>query len=259
MIVQILDFVGATALSIFDSFGKFFLFLVTTFKVMLTTPLKVKKVFDHMERIGVDSLSIILLTGTFTGMVLAFQSYIGFHRFGGEEFIGTVVTLGMVRELGPVLTGLMVTGRAGSAITAEIGTMEITEQVDALRTLGINPFQYLVVPRVLAGTIILPFLSLFCSICGVIGGYIISVHALSINPEQYTSGIREYVVLKDITGGLIKSGFFGLILSWIGSYKGYTTSGGARGVGLSTTQSVVIGSIMILIANYFLTAALFES
>lgn len=259
IITLVIDSLGSFVLNVLNSFGQFAFFLLAAIKVAFTSRLKLAKLFAQMKGIGVDSLSIILLTGTFTGMVLAFQSYIGFRRFGGEEFIGTVVALGLLRELGPVLTGLMVTGRAGSAITAEIGTMEITEQVDALRTLSINPFQYLVVPRILAGTIILPFLSIFCSMCGIIGGYIVSVHALSINPEQYTSGIKEYVELKDITGGLIKACCFGFILSLVGSYKGYTTTGGARGVGIATTQSVVVGSIMILVANYFLTALLFES
>jgi phospholipid/cholesterol/gamma-HCH transport system permease protein len=159
----------------------------------------------------------------------------------------------MIRELGPVLTGLMVTGRAGSAITAELGTMRITEQIDALKTLRINTFQYLVVPRILAGLIILPFLALFCMICGIIGGYVVCVYILELSPEDYTSAIRTYVEMSDIRGGLIKSAVFGLILSWVGSYKGYTTMGGARGVGESTTKSVVIASIMILISNYFLT------
>ncbi len=210
-----------------------------------------------MQRIGVDSTPVILLTGTSTGMVLALQTYTGFHRFGAEEYLGPVIALSMTRELGPVLSGLMVTGRAGSAIAAEIGTMEITEQIDALKTLGINPYQYLVVPRLVAGALILPFLSLFCTFFGIAGGYIIAVYALDMNPEQYIHGIREYVELQDITGGLKKACVFGLILTWIGTYKGYTTSGGARGVGISTTQSVVLGSIMILIANYFLTALLF--
>lgn len=259
MVINVLDTVGQSAIAMCSSFGAFSLFLIEAVRILILTKPKIKKMLDNMERIGVESLSIIMLTGTFTGMVLAFQSYIGFHRFGGEEFIGPVVALGMARELGPVLTGLMVTGRAGSAITAEIGTMQITEQIDALRTLGINPFQYLVIPRILAGILILPFLSLFCTMLGVVGGYLVSTYALELNPEQYASGIREFVLLEDITGGLIKAGCFGLILTWVGCYKGYTTTGGARGVGVSTTQSVVIGSIMILIANYFLTAALFES
>jgi len=259
MAVPIVDTLGALTLGVLNSFGQLALFLIRAIRTLFTTRLKIHKTLEEMQHIGVESLSIIVLTGTFTGMVLAFQSYIGFHRFGGEEYIGPVVALGLIRELGPVLSGLMVTGRAGSSIAAEIGSMQITEQVDALRTLGINPVQYLVVPRIVAGTIILPFLSLFCSFLGIIGGYLVAVYALNLNPESYRSGIREHVVLSDITGGLIKSSFFGLILTWVGCYKGYTTVGGARGVGISTTQAVVLGSIMILVANYFLTAALFET
>ena len=209
-----------------------------------------------MNRIGVESFNIAVLTGTFTGMVFALQSYIGFQRVGGEQFIGAVVALGMIRELGPVLTGLMVTGRAGSAIAAEIGTMEITEQIDALKTLRINIFQYLMVPRIVAGTIILPFLTLFAMIFGIIGGYIVCVHILALSPEDYQSSIRNYVEMSDINGGLIKASVFGFILTIIGCYKGYYTHGGAQGVGTATTQSVVTSSILILIMNYFLTKLL---
>jgi phospholipid/cholesterol/gamma-HCH transport system permease protein len=247
---------GRYTIDLCTTLGAFVLFLFRATKTGISTRLKIEKVIFHMERIGVESLTIIILTGTFTGMVFALQSYIGFQRVGGEQFIGTVVALGIIRELGPVLTGLMVTGRAGSAIAAEIGTMQITEQIDALKTLLINPFQYLIVPRILASIIILPLLALFCMICGIIGGYFVCVYVLELNPEDYTSGIRTYVEMHDIAGGLIKSSVFGLILSWIGSYKGYTTSGGARGVGESTTKSVVIASIMILISNYFLTKLL---
>lgn len=225
-------------------------------KTGLTTRLKLSKVVTQMNRIGVESFNIIVLTGGFTGMVFALQSYIGFQRVGGEQFIGAVVALGMTRELGPVLTGLMVTGRAGSAITAEIGTMRITEQLDALKTLRINIFQYLVIPRMLASTIILPCLSAFSMIFGIIGGYVVCVHVLSLSPEDYRKSIESYLEFNDIRGGLIKSAVFGLILSWVGTYKGYNTSGGARGVGIATTQSVVLSSIMILIANYFLTKLL---
>lgn len=150
----------------------------------------------------------------------------------------------------------MVTGRAGSAIAAELGTMSITEQIDALITLRINPYQYLIVPRVLAGTIALPFLAVFSMLCGIMGGYIICVYVLHLSPEDYMSNIKTYVELADIRGGLIKSAFFGLILSWVGAYKGYHTTGGARGVGISTTQSVVLASILILVSNYFLTKLL---
>lgn len=222
----------------------------------MSTKLKVSKTFFQMNRIGVESLSIVVLTGLFTGMVLALQTYIGFQRVGGEQFIGAIVALGLIRELGPVLTALMVTGRAGSAITAEIGTMIITEQVDALTTLRINIFQYLVVPRILASTIILPFLTLFSMFFGIIGGYIVCVYVLELSPEDYESSIRNYVELADIYGGLKKAAVFGLILAWVGTYKGIYTHGGARGVGTATTQSVVASSILILISNYFLTKLL---
>jgi phospholipid/cholesterol/gamma-HCH transport system permease protein len=256
VVLQLAHFIGSIALSICHDLGAFSLFLAHAFKTLCTTKLKVSKLFAQMQRIGVESLVIVILTGTFAGMVFALQTYIGFKRVGGEQFIGAVVALGMIRELGPVLTGLMVTGRAGSAITAEIGTMRITEQIDALQTLRINTFQYLVVPRILAGTIILPFLTIFAMICGIVGGYIICVYVLELSPEDYTSAIRTYVELSDITGGLTKASVFGLILSWVGSYKGYLTHGGAKGVGIATTQSVVTSSILILIANYFLTKLL---
>ncbi len=256
MIIHFINFLGRFTLDICASTGQFTLFLVEAVKTSVTSKLKVSKTFAQMNRIGVESLSIVLLTGLFTGMVLALQTYIGFQRVGGEQFIGAIVALGLIRELGPVLTALMVTGRAGSAITAEIGTMIITEQVDALTTLRINVFQYLVVPRIIASTFILPFLTLFSMFFGIIGGYIVCVHVLELSPEDYESSIRNYVELADIKGGLKKAAVFGLILSWVGTYKGMYTHGGARGVGIATTQSVVASSILILITNYFLTKLL---
>lgn len=257
MIIAFVDFIGTKAIAVCNVVGIFTLFFLQAAAILFSTKLQLRKVFTQMEHIGVNSLLISMLTGIFGGAVLAFQSYIGFKRFGGEEFIGPVVALSMIRELGPVLTGLMVTGRAGSAMTAEIGTMRITEQIDALRTLRINVFQYLIVPRIVASTIILPFLTIFTMILGIIGGYFIATIVLELNGEEFISGIRKYVELSDITNGLIKSGFFGLILSWVGSYKGFYAGGGSQGVGIATTKSVVISSVMILIANYFLTAILF--
>jgi phospholipid/cholesterol/gamma-HCH transport system permease protein len=253
MIIRFINFLGKSTLDICTYTGEFTLFFLHAIKTACTSKLKISKTFAQMNRIGVESMSIVLLTGLFTGMVLALQTYIGFQRVGGEQFIGAIVALGLIRELGPVLTALMVTGRAGSAITAEIGTMIITEQVDALTTLRINVFQYLVVPRMIASTFILPFLSLFCMFFGIIGGYIVCVHVLELSPEDYETSIRNYVELSDIKGGLKKAAVFGLILSWVGTYKGMYTQGGARGVGTATTQSVVISSILILITNYFLT------
>lgn len=258
MILKLIDFIGSHIIEICSQIGSFTLFIFKVFTTMFTTKLKFRQLLLQMHRIGVESFTIIFLAGISTGFALALQTYVGLSRFGGEEFIGIVVALGMTRELGPVLTSLMVTGRAGSAMAAELGTMQISEQIDALKTLRINPFQYLIVPRILASTIMLPFLTIFSMLCGIIGGYIYSSSVLQLNSDVYLSSIRTHVEIGDIMGGLIKSMFFGLILSWVGSYMGYHTSGGAKGVGISTTKSVVIGSIMILIANYFLSSFLFK-
>ncbi len=256
MVLRFINSIGRITLHISEQLGVFTLFIVKAARVCATTRPKIGKFFQQMNRIGVDSLIIVVLTGFSTGMVFALQTYIGFRRVGGEQFLGAVVALGMIRELGPVLTGLMVTGRAGSSIAAEIGTMRITEQIDALSTLRINVFQYLVVPRIVAGTIILPFLTLFTMICGIFGGYIVAVHVLDLSPEDYKDSITTFVEMADIRGGLIKAAVFGFILTWVGTYKGFFTNGGARGVGIATTQSVVTSSIMILIANYFVTKML---
>jgi phospholipid/cholesterol/gamma-HCH transport system permease protein len=249
-------YIGSLALSMCESLGSVVIFLYTAIKTLFSTRLNVRQLFIHMKAIGVDSSFIIALTGFSTGLALALQTYIGFRRFHIEDFIGTVVALGMTRELGPVLTGLMVVGRSGSAMAAEIGTMKITEQIDALRTLCIDPFQYLIVPRMLAGAFILPFLSVFSMLFGIGGGCLYCVYVLGVSPEAYFSGIHQFVDLSDINGGLIKSSCFGFIASWIGTYNGYRTSGGARGVGIATTSSVVAASILILVANYFLSALL---
>lgn len=256
MILRFVDLIGAYTIKLCTLLGIFTLFLWRAIVAIATKRPQFHKFFFQANKIGVESIIIVVLTGTFSGMVFALQSYIGFQRVGGEQFIGAVVALGLIRELGPVLTGLMVTGRAGSSIAAEIGTMRITEQIDALVTLRIDTFQYLVVPRILAGVMMLPILAAFAMFFGIAGGYVICVYVLNLSPEDYMTSIRTYVELSDIRGGLIKSSVFGLILTWVGTYKGFYTHGGARGVGESTTQSVVLASIMILIANYFLTKML---
>jgi phospholipid/cholesterol/gamma-HCH transport system permease protein len=226
-------------------------------RTLFMTKLRTGKVFYQMEKIGVNSFVITILTNAFAGAVLAIQSYKGFKHFGGEAYLGPVVALSMAREIGPVITGFMVTARAGSAITAEIATMSISEQIDALKTLSINVYQYLFVPRIVAATLILPFLTLFAIISGIIGGYVVALQFLGLSSEQFISGIKEMVELKDIISGMIKGSVFGLLLSLVGCYKGFYTSGGAREVGIATTQSVVFGSILIIIANYFLAVVLF--
>ncbi len=256
LVEQFVNSVGTHTLYLCGLIGNFAIFLFKATRSLFTTMPKFEKIFFQSSRIGVESSLIVMLTGTFTGMVFALQSYIGFQRVGGEQFIGTVVALGMIRELGPVLTGLMVAGRAGSAITAEIGTMRITEQIDALVTLRIDTFRYLIVPRILAGLAMLPCLAIFSMLCGIAGGYIVCVYVLELSPEDYVNSITNFVELADIRSGLIKSCVFGLILTWVGTYKGFYTRGGARGVGEATTQSVVLSSITILITNYFLTKIL---
>ena len=254
--VHLISLLGRITLQVCELLGSFSLFVFNALRALVTRRLRLHRVITQMEVIGVESLIIVILTGTFSGMVFALQSYIGFQRVGGEQFIGAVVALGMVRELGPVLTGLMITGRAGSGIAAEIGTMRITEQIDALTTLSINPYHYLIVPRLVAGTIILPFLALFAMLCGIIGGYVVCVHVLQLSAEDYISNVTTCVEMRDIVGGLIKSAVFGFILSAVGAYQGFFAHGGARGVGAATTQAVVTGSIMILISNYMLTKLL---
>ena len=256
-ILLVVDFIGITVIRWCDIVGSFALFIINIFQVMISSRLKLSKFFSQMERIGVNSLAITLITGAFAGAVLALQSYKGFHDLGSDNYLGPIVALTMTRELGPVLTGLMVAGRAGSAIAAEIGTMRITEQVDALQTLQINTFQYLIVPRILAGVIVLPLLALFSIMFGILGGYIVCVYKLSLNGEAFKIGIKDMLLLSDVYGGLIKASIFGFILTVVGSYKGYFTVGGAKGVGMATTQAVVVSSILIIITNYFLAAILF--
>jgi phospholipid/cholesterol/gamma-HCH transport system permease protein len=257
MFVKFLDIVGKISLSACNGMGNVGLFLYDSLVALFSTKPKTQKIFYQMLFIGVKSLSVIILIGVTVGGVLAVQSYEGLHRFGAERFIGPIVFIAMAREFGPVLTAIMVIGRAGSAMTAEIGTMRITEQIDALQTLCINVKQYLIVPRIVASTIIIPFLSIFCSLCGIWAGYFMSVHVLGISGEMYMESIRENVLLSDITNGLIKAIFFGFLLSTICTYKGFITRGGAKGVGISTTQSVVFANVTIFVADYILTSLMF--
>ncbi|MBD3231707.1 MlaE family lipid ABC transporter permease subunit [Candidatus Dependentiae bacterium] len=255
--VDIIDFIGKVSIEACNNVGNVGLFLYDSLVTLFSTKPKIKKIIYQMYFIGVSSLSVIILIGITVGAVLAVQSYEGLHRFGAERFIGPIIFIAMTREFGPVLTAIMVIGRAGSAMTAEIGTMRITEQIDALKTLCINTQQYLIVPRIVSSTIILPFLSIFCSLCGIWAGYFMSVNVLGISSELYMESIRENVHLSDITNGLIKAVFFGFLFSLICAFKGYTTRGGARGVGISTTQSVVIANVTIFVADYILTSLMF--
>lgn len=259
VVKDFVDLIGTYVINLCNQVGSFGIFLFKTISTLFTTRLKLRQIIIQMQHIGVESFTIIFLTGISSGFALALQTYVGLSRIGGEDFLGLVVALGITRELGPALTGIMVTARSGSAMAAELGTMQISEQIDAIRTLCINPYQYLIIPRIIASTLILPCLSIISIICGLVGGYINSTSVLELSPETYLTSVYTHMELSDITGGLIKSSCFGFILSCIGSYMGFHTTGGARGVGISTTKSVVFGSIIILIANYFLSSLLFKT
>ena len=255
--IKFIETVGRGLIRFVEEFGLVMFLFLAALVWMLRPPLRPRAVLKQMEFVGVDSLLVVILMGTFTGGVLAFQAYHGFRLFGAEGLVGSTVALGMTRELGPVLTALMVTGRAGSAMAAELGTMRVTEQIDALYTMACNPIKYLVVPRIIAGVLMLPVLTIIADFVGIIGGYLVGVGLLDINSGIYVAKMIEIVELDDIFNGLIKSACFGLILSLVGCYKGFYTSGGAEGVGKATTQAVVVASVSIFISDYFLTAAMF--
>jgi phospholipid/cholesterol/gamma-HCH transport system permease protein len=237
--------------------GQIFLLLLDTIRWSFSPPFRLDLFFQQMDKVGVRSGLVVILTGAFTGMVLALQGFHATRPFGAETMVGVAVALSMFRELGPVLTSFMVTGRAGSAMAAEIGTMRVTEQIDALLTMAVNPIKFLIVPRVLASIVVLPLLTVIADFVGIVGGYFVGVTILGISAGAYVANMERYVKLNDIYHGLIKAAVFGLILSVIGCYKGYTTTGGAEGVGKATTESVVLSAVLILMANYFLTAAMF--
>jgi phospholipid/cholesterol/gamma-HCH transport system permease protein len=251
------DIIGGWVLRFLAEAGRVMIFAGKVFSSIFRPPLDVRNLLKQIEEVGIKSIPVVLITGAFTGMVLALQSYTGFKRFNAEAFVGTVVALSMTRELGPVLSGLMVSGRVGSAMAAELGTMQVTEQIDALYTLATNPIKYLIVPRFLAAVIIMPILTLFADVVGILGGYLVSVKLLGSNPTIYMRRTFDYLDLEDFYIGLLKAIVFGMIIAIIGCYQGFHTEGGAEGVGKATTKAVVMSSLMILIANYFITALFF--
>lgn len=238
-------------------FGRISMMFAESIYLGLKPPFKLNYIFKQMEFIGVRSVFVIILTGAFTGMVLALQSYYGFKKFGSEGLVGATVALSMTRELGPVLTSLMVTGRAGSAMAAELGTMRVTEQIDALTVMALNPIKYLVTPRVIAAFLVLPVLTVISNFVGIIGGYLVGVKLLGINEGAYIDKMIKFVELNDIYNGLVKAAVFGIIFSVISCYKGFYTKGGAEGVGRATTEAVVVSSVTILVTDYILTSFMF--
>lgn len=256
----VLDFlagVGGTLLNFFAATGRLARFTGTSLYHCVTPPFFPRLLLRQVIDIGYYSLPVVGMTALFTGMVLALQSYTGFSRFSAEGAVATVVVLSVTRELAPVLAGLMVAGRIGASIAAELGTMRVTEQIDALQTLSTNPYKYLVAPRLIAGTFMLPVLVLIADIIGVMGGYVVGVYKLGFEPGNYLSKTWQYLVADDVLSGLYKAAAFGFIVTLMGCYHGYNSKRGAQGVGSAVTAAVVSGSILILVTNYFMTQLLF--
>jgi phospholipid/cholesterol/gamma-HCH transport system permease protein len=223
---------------------------------IFSRPRYTREVVAQMDSLGVQSLSIVVLTGMFTGMVLALQMAATLDVFGARPYVGRLVSVSMVRELGPVLTALMVSGRVGSGMAAELGSMVVTQQIDALRVLGTDPIRKLVAPRLLAGLIMVPILTVISDTLGIFGGALISVFSLELSWEYYWRSVGQSLVLNDVAMGLSKPVVFGFIISSVGCYMGLTTTGGTQGVGLSTTRTVVVASVLILSSDFFMTKVL---
>ncbi len=254
---SVLERIGLVFLHVFDETGLWFRMLWRTLKWTFRKPFEGVEWLRQMVRLGVDSIPVVFLTALFTGAVLALQTYNGFRRVHAENFVGSVVSLAMLRELAPVLVALMVTGRVGSSMAAEIGTMRVTEQIDALKALATDPVQFLFVPRVVAGILMLPLLTILGDALGIYGGYLVAVKLMEANPVIYSENTYEFLVMKDLWSGVIKSAVFGLILTLTGCVRGYYTTGGAEGVGRATTAAVVEASLIILLSDFFLTKLLF--
>jgi len=256
-VIGLFERFGNLVLSIFEEIGRWWQMLFRTAFWSVRRPFEFREWLRQLVRVGDDSIPVVTRTALVTGMVLALQTYNGFQRVHAENFVGSVVALSMLRELSPVLVGLMVTGRVGSSMAAEIGTMRVTEQIDALEALAANPIHYLFVPRVIAGVTMLPLLTLFGNALGLYGGRLVTVNLLHANPVLYDQNTYQFLEMNDLTSGLIKAAVFGLILSLTGCTKGYYTSGGAEGVGRATTECVVMSSLIILLSDFFLTKFLF--
>ena len=251
--------VGRFFIAFLQQLGELTIFAARALSHCVSPPFYFRHIGRQMLDIGYFSLPVVGLTALFTGMVLALQSYTGFARFSAEGAVATVVVLSITRELGPVIAGLMVAGRIGASIAAEIGTMRVTEQIDALYTLSTNPMKYLVAPRIIAGVVTLPILVVIADIIGVFGGYVVGVYKLDFNAAGYLKQTFDFLEFMDVFSGLVKAAVFGFIITLMGCYHGYRSEGGAQGVGRATTNAVVSASILILVFNYAITEIFFAT
>lgn len=255
-IIEPIERLGRSLIEITEHWGKAWIFLYRSMRGLLRPPYRPYLFLSQIQQIGVNSTLVVALIAVFTGAVLAVQGEYTLSKFGANAFTGPAVALSLIRELGPVLTALMVIGRAGSAVTAELGIMRITEQIDALRSMAVDPIKYLMAPRIVAGIITMPLLCAIFDVVGIFGGYIVGVGLLGLSAGTFMSQITSAVGAVDIYSGFIKATVFGLIFGWVSCYKGYTCGFGAVGVNKATTQSVVTSSVAVLIVDYFLTSIL---
>jgi phospholipid/cholesterol/gamma-HCH transport system permease protein len=248
---------GRGVLGALQATGALVLFALQGISHLFRPPFYGRLFLRHVIEIGYFSLPVVAMTAIFTGMVLALQTYTGFARFNAEGAVANVVVLSITRELGPVIAGLMVAGRIGASFAAEIGTMRVTDQIDALTTLSTNPMKYLVAPRLLAGTVALPFLVLIADILGVMGGWLIGSAKLGFSSAGYLRATLDFMQTMDVVSGLVKASVFGFLIALMGCWCGYNSRGGAQGVGAATTSAVVISSILILALDYIITEMFF--
>ncbi len=250
--------IGKVVILFLNNTGHFFIFFTKILRSIFK-PWYFKNIINQMIFIGYFSLPVVSLTSFFTGGALALQIYYGGNQFNSEAIVSSIVALGITRELGPVLGGIVVAGRVSSAIAAELGTMKVTEQIDALKTLSADPISYLIIPRIISGIIMLPILIIFADIIGIMGGWFIGTQSLGFNGSVYIQNTIDFLEVSDISSGLIKASFFGFIITIMGCYQGFNSSGGAQGVGKATTNAVVSASVLILASNYIMTNLFFAS
>jgi phospholipid/cholesterol/gamma-HCH transport system permease protein len=250
---RVVEATGSFVIDGVESVGAMILLAVEVIVWLLRPPWRIRLFLQSMDSVGVGSLFIIGLTGTFTGAVFALQSAYAFRLFNAESLVGSTVALSLTRELSPVLTALLVTGRSGSGVATELGTMRVTEQIDALASMAVNPTQYLIVPRVVAFIVMMPILCTVFTMVGMVGAWVVGVQILGIDPGQFLENVRWYVDPRDVFVGLIKATVFGALIGLIACRKGFYASGGAKGVGEATTGAVVTGSVTVLISDYLLT------
>jgi len=256
MVLSVAEAFGSRAIRATRSLGKMGVFLGISLARVAVPPYRARNIVKQVHFIGVKSVFVVILTAAFTGMVLALQGYYTLRKFGSEGLLGSAVALSLIRELGPVLSALMVTGRAGSALTAEIGIMRIGEQIDSLETMGIDPMRFLVAPRVLGFLLSVPLLTAIFDVVGILGGYLVGVKLLGVNAGVFLGQMEASVELVDVTNGIWKSIAFALLIAWVCTFKGYFARHGAEGVSQATTSAVVVSSVLVLVCDYFLTSVL---